>query len=155
MKKWGFKGQGASHGNSKAHRKIGAIGQRTNQSKVAKGKKMPGRLGGKNQTIFNLRIVRIDSPRSLLYLKGTIPGPIGGCLCIVDAQRMALNQYGSLSYPTFVPNPGVVYPDIEDVKPSENDPSERVIEEKIVPESSDEEGEKDDKDIVAEKKTKK
>jgi hypothetical protein len=118
MKKWDFKGQGAAHGNSKAHRRIGAIGQRTTQAKVIKGKKMPGRLGYVKKTISSLRIVRIDSSRSLLYLKGSVPGSTGDCLCIEDAKKKLKEQYRYVSYPTFVSKPGVMYPDIEDAKPS-------------------------------------
>ena len=50
MKRWGFAGQGASHGNSKAHRKPGATGACQDPGKVWKGKKMAGRMGGKERT---------------------------------------------------------------------------------------------------------
>ena len=51
MKRWGFKGQPASHGNSKAHRAPGGIGACQDPGKVWPGKKMPGRMGGKTRTL--------------------------------------------------------------------------------------------------------
>ena len=56
MKRWNFKGQCASHGVSKAHRKGGSIGQCTYPGKVWKGKKMAGRMGGKSATAQNLQV---------------------------------------------------------------------------------------------------
>eukprot|EP00826_Nyctotherus_ovalis_P036040 TRINITY_DN3159_c0_g2_i1.p1 TRINITY_DN3159_c0_g2~~TRINITY_DN3159_c0_g2_i1.p1 ORF type:complete len:165 (-),score=32.69 TRINITY_DN3159_c0_g2_i1:124-618(-) len=126
MKRWHFSGQAAAHGSSKAHRKIGSIGQRTIPSKVWAGKKMPGRLGGANRITYNMRIVRTDVPKSLLYLKGAVPGSIGDLVMIEDAQKKREKQYRHLPYPTFLPKKGVVYPDIEDIKPPIRDPSEAV-----------------------------
>ena len=51
MKRWGFAGQPASHGNSKAHRAAGSIGACQDPGKVWPGKKMPGRMGGKTRTL--------------------------------------------------------------------------------------------------------
>ena len=51
MKRWGFAGQPASHGNSKAHRAAGGIGGCQDPGKVWPGKKMPGRMGGKLRTL--------------------------------------------------------------------------------------------------------
>ncbi|MES1909694.1 MAG: hypothetical protein MHM6MM_002395 [Cercozoa sp. M6MM] len=75
MKRWGFAGQPATHGNSKAHRKPGSIATGTAiPSRVMKGKKMPGRMGGKVVNMKGLRVFRIDPARNLLYLKGAVPG---------------------------------------------------------------------------------
>lgn len=77
MKRWGFKGGPASHGCSKAHRKAGSIGQSTQPGRVFKGKKMAGRMGNKKKTIQNLRVMRIDEERNLVFVRGAIPGNSG------------------------------------------------------------------------------
>lgn len=69
----GFGGGPATHGNTR-HRKPGSISPGTNPSRVIKGKKMPGQMGNKRQTIRNLRVERIDAERNLLYLRGAVPG---------------------------------------------------------------------------------
>ena len=76
-----------SHGNSKAHRKPGSIGNAEFPGKVFKGKKMAGQLGNKSATTLNQRIVKIDTERSLLYVMGNAPGPISGLVRIRDAHK--------------------------------------------------------------------
>ncbi|RST59997.1 50S ribosomal protein L3 [Siminovitchia terrae] len=75
IKRHGLSGGPASHG-SKFHRGPGSIGviAKNDGMKVAKGKKLPGRLGGKQTTIQNLTIIKVDSERNLLLIKGNIPG---------------------------------------------------------------------------------
>lgn len=68
MKRWNFSGQEASHGNSRAHRLPGSIGNAEYPGKVWKGKKMAGRLGNQNSTVQNQRVVRIDVEKSLLLV---------------------------------------------------------------------------------------
>lgn len=103
MKRWNFSGQEASHGNSKAHRLPGSIGQCEYPGKVWKGKKMAGRMGGKNATTMNLKVVRIDHEKSLLYIKGHVPGPPGGLVKVRDAVKKIDKQIWDLYYPTYVP----------------------------------------------------
>lgn len=74
VKRHGFGGGRMSHG-SKFHRAPGSIGASTFPSEVVKGKRMPGRAGGKKVTIKNLQIIDIDSEHNLLFIKGSIPGP--------------------------------------------------------------------------------
>jgi len=76
MKRHGFKGQRASHGAHKVHRKPGAIGQCATPSRVFKGKKMPGRMGNQKTTTLNLEIVQADVERDLLLVRGSVPGPV-------------------------------------------------------------------------------
>jgi len=76
MKRWGFGGQPASHGISKAHRSHGSTGA-TGPGKVFKGKKMAGNMGNKVRTSRNLRVYKIDTDRNLLFLLGTLPGANG------------------------------------------------------------------------------
>lgn len=74
IKRHNFRGQDATHGNSKAHRVPGSIGQNQTPGRVFKGKKMSGHMGAARQTIQNLEVVRIDEERNLIMVKGAIPG---------------------------------------------------------------------------------
>ncbi|WP_338521977.1 50S ribosomal protein L3 [Candidatus Legionella polyplacis] len=74
VKRYNFKTQDASHGNSLSHRVPGSIGQNQTPGRVFKGKKMPGHMGNKRCTIQNLLVVQIDISRNLLFVKGSIPG---------------------------------------------------------------------------------
>lgn len=87
MKRHGFKGQPAGHGAHKVHRKPGAIGQCATPSRVFKGKKMPGRAGGKRVTILNLEVVKVDPDSQVLLVKGAVPGPQGGTVVVRDAVK--------------------------------------------------------------------
>jgi large subunit ribosomal protein L3 len=77
VKRHNFRTQDATHGNSRSHRVPGSIGQNQTPGKVFKGKKMAGRLGNTRVTTQNLTIVKLDSNRNLLLIKGTIPGAPG------------------------------------------------------------------------------
>ena len=63
-----------THG-SKFHRHAGSNGAASDPSKVFKGKKMPGQMGGKKITVQNLEVVRVDAENNLLLVKGSVPGP--------------------------------------------------------------------------------
>lgn len=82
IKRYNFKTQDATHGNSLAHRAPGSIGQNQTPGRVFKGKKMAGHMGNKRTTIQNLEIVRIDEERNLLLIRGSIPGAPGGIVII-------------------------------------------------------------------------
>jgi len=77
MKRHGFGGGRATHGNSKAHRKPGSIGQNQDPGRVFPGKKMAGQMGNVQRSQQNLEVVRIDNERSLILIKGSIPGARG------------------------------------------------------------------------------
>lgn len=81
VKRWGFAGRPASHGHPMS-RVPGSMGPGTDPSRVIKGKKLPGRMGGKRVTIRNLTIVRVDSERNLLFIKGGVPGSRNSYLLI-------------------------------------------------------------------------
>ncbi len=87
IKRWNFKGQDNSHGNSVSHRAPGSIGQCQTPGRVFKGKKMSGHLGNARVTTQNLEIVRVDAERNLLLVKGAVPGPAGGDLYIRPAVK--------------------------------------------------------------------
>ncbi|MEZ5552166.1 MAG: 50S ribosomal protein L3 [Pseudomonadales bacterium] len=78
VKRWNFRTQDATHGNSVSHRAPGSIGQNQSPGRVFKGKKMSGHLGDVQVTTANLEVVRVDSERNLLLVKGAVPGPAGG-----------------------------------------------------------------------------
>ncbi len=82
IKRHHFSSNRASHGNSKAHRKPGSIGMAQDPGRVFPGKRMAGRLGGKKNTTQNLEIVRLDSDRGLVYIKGAVSGAKGGIVFI-------------------------------------------------------------------------
>jgi large subunit ribosomal protein L3 len=75
IKRWNFQRQPMSHGNSKHHRKPGGLGRQYSISKgVPKGKKMAGRYGVERVTTQNIEVVRIDTERNLMFLRGAVPG---------------------------------------------------------------------------------
>jgi large subunit ribosomal protein L3 len=81
VKRWGFAGRPATHGHPMS-RVPGSIGPGTDPSRVLKGKKMPGRMGGVRKTIGNLKVVRVDLERNLLFIKGGVPGSRNSYLMI-------------------------------------------------------------------------
>lgn len=86
MKRHGFKGQGASHGNSKNHRTIGTTGpSQGGGSRVHPGKKMPGRMGGQRHTVQNLRVLKVDNKLGIVVIKGHVAGPKNCIVQIADA----------------------------------------------------------------------
>ena len=87
VKRWGFKGGRASHGDEQVLRHGGSIGQSAWPAKVFKGVKMPGRYGNKRRTVQNLQIVKVYAERNLLVIKGAIPGPRNGLLMIRKAVK--------------------------------------------------------------------
>lgn len=87
IKRWNFRGQDNSHGNSISHRVPGSIGQCQTPGRVFKGKKMSGHLGNVKVTTQNLEVVRVDSERNLLLIKGAVPGPAGGDVYIRPAVK--------------------------------------------------------------------
>lgn len=74
IKRYNFQMQDATHGNSVSHRAPGSIGQCQTPGRVFKGKKMSGHMGDKNVTTQNLEIVRVDSDKGLILIKGAVPG---------------------------------------------------------------------------------
>ena len=78
----------ATHGNSLAHRVPGAIGQCQTPGRVFKGKRMAGQMGNKRRTIQGLEVVRVDTERNLLLIKGAVPGAKGGDLVIRPAIKV-------------------------------------------------------------------
>jgi large subunit ribosomal protein L3 len=90
MKRHNFGGLRASHGVSVSHRSHGSTGQCQDPGKVFKGKKMAGHLGSVRVTTQNLQVVRTDSERGLIMVKGAVPGSKGGWVTIKDAVKKPL-----------------------------------------------------------------
>ncbi|WP_116366774.1 50S ribosomal protein L3 [Parahaliea mediterranea] len=78
IKRWNFRTQDATHGNSLSHRAPGSIGQCQTPGRVFKGKKMAGHMGAEQVTVQGLEVVRVDAERGLLLIKGAVPGAPGG-----------------------------------------------------------------------------
>lgn len=82
VKRYRFRGKSTSHGTPDRVRHGGSIGQGTTPGKVWKGKKMPGHMGAETVTTGGVSVVRIDTERNLLFLKGAVPGAIDGYVVI-------------------------------------------------------------------------
>ena len=87
VKRHNFQMQDATHGNSLSHRAPGSIGQCQTPGRVFKGKKMAGHMGAVRRTVQNLEVVRVDQERSLLLVKGAIPGSKGGDVIVTPAVK--------------------------------------------------------------------
>jgi len=86
MKRHHFKGQGASHGNSLAHRVMGSSGgSQGSGSRVLPGKKMPGNMGGQQVTVQNVKVLKVDRELGIVVLNGCVAGPKGCVVKIQDA----------------------------------------------------------------------
>ena len=87
VKRWNFRTQDMTHGNSLSHCAPGSIGQCQTPGRVFKGKKMAGHMGAERVTTQNLEIVRVDAERNLLLIKGAVPGSTGGNVIVKPAVK--------------------------------------------------------------------
>lgn len=87
VKRWNFRTQDATHGNSLSHRAPGSIGQCQTPGRVFKGKKMAGHLGNSRVTTQNLTIVDVLPDENLILVKGAVPGAPGADVCIKPAAK--------------------------------------------------------------------
>ena len=88
MKRHGFHGLRASHGVHKKHRAPGSIGACATPSRVFKGMKMAGRMGGDTVTTQNVSVHGVDADKGLILLKGAVPGAKGGLVVIRTAAKV-------------------------------------------------------------------
>lgn len=91
VKRWNFRMQDATHGNSLSHRAPGSIGQCQTPGRVFKGKKMAGHMGAAQVTTQNLEVVKVDVERNLLLIKGAVPGAPGGSVIVRPAVKSRTN----------------------------------------------------------------
>ncbi len=87
VKRHHFRTQDATHGNSLSHRAPGSIGQNQTPGRVFKGKRMAGHMGAVRRTMQNLEVVRVDTERNLLLVKGAVPGARGGDVIVRPAVK--------------------------------------------------------------------
>lgn len=87
VKRWNFRTQDMTHGNSLSHRAPGSIGQNQTPGRVFKGKKMSGHMGDVRTTVQSLEVVRVDAERKLLLVKGAVPGATGGDVIVKPAVK--------------------------------------------------------------------
>jgi large subunit ribosomal protein L3 len=120
MKRHNFRGLRATHGVSVSHRSHGSTGQRQDPGRVFKGKKMAGHMGNAHVTVQNLEVVRTDSEKGLILVRGAVPGPAGGFVCIFDAVKM--------DRPKAAPYPCGIKGQHQDQNPAEEDTSDQPTE---------------------------
>ncbi|RZU64156.1 LSU ribosomal protein L3P [Microterricola gilva] len=89
MKRHNFKGVSASHGAHRNHRKPGSIGASSTPSRVFKGMRMAGRMGGERVTVLNLKVHSVDAEKGLLLVKGAVPGARGRLVFVRNAVKGA------------------------------------------------------------------
>jgi len=99
MKRYGFKGQPASHGSTKTHRRPGASGPGGDPAKVWKGKKMPGQMGNIYRTQYGCKVWRVNTKLNVIYVHGSVPGWKN---CLVKVRDSVLpNRKEALVSPPF------------------------------------------------------
>eukprot|EP01063_Lacrimia_lanifica_P011947 TRINITY_DN18609_c0_g2_i1.p1 TRINITY_DN18609_c0_g2~~TRINITY_DN18609_c0_g2_i1.p1 ORF type:complete len:448 (+),score=122.92 TRINITY_DN18609_c0_g2_i1:82-1425(+) len=107
VKRWGFEGGPTRYGplRSKAwHRRVGSLSSGETWGMIPKGKKMPGHMGGLLRTHGTNWLWRVDFKNQLLYILGTVPGPMGQYITIQDSQARRFDYFfGAPPFPTFVP----------------------------------------------------
>ncbi|MGI5888059.1 MAG: 50S ribosomal protein L3 [Oscillospiraceae bacterium] len=89
IKRWNHHRLKESHGTGPVARHAGSNGSTSSPSRVFKGKKLPGHLGAERVTVQNLKVVKIDAENNLIAIKGAVPGPNGGIVCITDSVKKA------------------------------------------------------------------
>lgn len=86
VKRWGFSRRPMTHGHH-YHRAPGSIGMAATPSRVIKGKKMPGRMGGATRTASRLEVVKVEGALNIIAVKGAVPGPKGGYVVVKETKR--------------------------------------------------------------------
>ncbi len=110
IKRHHFSSNRASHGNSVSHNKPGSIGQNQDPGRVFPGKRMAGHLGAAHRTVQNVEIVRVDSERGLLLIRGALPGSRGGGVTVKPAVRAARATVAQPAKPAAAAKPAAPRP---------------------------------------------
>ena len=87
IKRWNFHTLCSTHGVGPIHREVGSMGANSTPSRVYKNKKMAGQYGNEQVTVLNLKVVKIDSEKNILAIKGAIPGAKNGIVFIRDSVK--------------------------------------------------------------------
>ena len=86
VKRWGHHILRMTHGTGPIHRQPGSMGV-IDPARIFKNKKMPGQYGNEQVTVLNLKVVKIDSEKNLIALKGAVPGAKDGIVFIRDSVK--------------------------------------------------------------------
>ena len=92
IKRHHFSSNRASHGNSRSHNTPGSIGMAQDPGRVFPGKRMAGQLGNVTRTTQLLKVVRVDTERGLLLIKGCVPGADGGHIVILPSVKTPIKK---------------------------------------------------------------
>lgn len=87
IKRWNQQRLKMTHGVGPVHREVGSMGANSTPSRVFKNKHMPGQYGHERVTVQNLEVVKVDTARHALLIKGAIPGPVGGIVTVSDSVK--------------------------------------------------------------------
>ncbi len=87
VKRWGHHILRMTHGTGPIHRQVGSMGANSTPSRVFKNKKMAGQYGNEQVTVLNLKVVKIDSEKNLIAIKGAVPGAKDGIVFIRDSVK--------------------------------------------------------------------
>ena len=87
VKRWNFKIKRMTHGGGPIHRHGGSLGQNSTPSRIYKNKKMAGQYGNEQVTVLNLEVVKVDTEKNLIAVKGAVPGAKGGIVFIRDSVK--------------------------------------------------------------------
>lgn len=87
IKRWNQQRLKMTHGVGPVHREVGSMGANSSPSRVFKNKHMPGQYGHERVTVQNLEVVKVDTARNALLIKGAVPGPVGGIVTVSDSVK--------------------------------------------------------------------
>lgn len=87
IKRWNHHRLKMTHGTGPVHRSVGSTGANSNPSRRIKNLKMPGQYGHEKVTIQNLKVVKVDSARGVLLIRGAVPGPKGGLVTVKETVK--------------------------------------------------------------------
>lgn len=89
IQRWNTHRLKMTHGTGPVHRSVGSMGANSSPSRVMKNKKMAGQYGHENVTIQNLEVVRVDTEKNIMLIRGSVPGPKGGLVAVRQAVKSA------------------------------------------------------------------
>ena len=87
VKRWGNHILRMTHGTGPIHRQVGSMGANSTPSRVFKNKKMAGQYGNEKLTVLNLEVVKVDTEKNLIAVKGAVPGARGGIVVLRDSVK--------------------------------------------------------------------
>ena len=87
IKRWNSHRLKETHGVGPVHREVGSLGANSDPSRVFPGKHMPGQYGCEQVTVLNLKVVKVDTARNVLLIKGAVPGAKNSIVYIREAVK--------------------------------------------------------------------